>query len=415
MKRTSAFAGRKILVFSYAFPPLAVAVSPCVVKNMAALARLGYTIDVICAEHVMPSIGKDDSLTTYTEKSFSKVIRIGNGFHDKNVLYPRLANRLYGLMDPDIRSSFNRAAFEALVRMGIENYTVITFSPFHSVNPVMVNIKHKFPRVRWIAQFSDPWADNPLERRTPAKLWAKWNEPRTVRAANFLVHNSTYSMALMLKKYGDCLANRISVIPHPFERKLYPQRPKKQNSRIVLRHVGVLFEHRSPEPLFSALALLFNRRKELRHEVSIELVGKVEARMLESDAAKALPDGTIKFIPSVSYVESLEIMYDADVLVLIEANAQNNLFMPSKLSDYIGANVPIVGIVPPGAAQNLLHRLGAWQAHPGNLNEVSVAIEKAIDFVRGGAKYSWCNEDFKEEFSSDCIALRYRDVIENLS
>src|SRR5690606_24227712 len=127
----------------------------------------------------------------------------------------------------------------------------------YSVNPVMVRLKREFPQVRWVAQFGDPWAGNPLERRLAARIWARINEWRTVRAADHIVHNSETSLVMMVERYsGLARSCPISTIPHPFESQLYPCRPKRKNLRLTLRHVGVLFGRRSPEPLFSALLML---------------------------------------------------------------------------------------------------------------------------------------------------------------
>ena len=40
----------RVLLFSYAFPPMQVQMMPAVFKPMAAIAQQGYTVDVLCAD-----------------------------------------------------------------------------------------------------------------------------------------------------------------------------------------------------------------------------------------------------------------------------------------------------------------------------------------------------------------------------
>jgi glycosyltransferase involved in cell wall biosynthesis len=397
-----------ILVFSYAFPPMQTQMTPVVVKPMAALSRMGYSVDVLCAEPFSEYLGRDDSLLPYTDEHFESIVRLPP---PADWLAGKRRSKLQSAM-PDLMWAHGRRALTALTGMDLARYdAVITWSPFHSINPVMAGIKKRHPGVRWIAQFSDPWAANPLERRTLARIWSFWHEPRAIRAADFLVHSSSHSLELMLHRRPD-LRTKCAVIPHPFDPQLFPRRPKASNSRITLRYVGVLFGRRSPETLFAALSTLLARAPHLAERLHLELIGHVPAEMLQSPAALALPEGMVTHVPNVSYVESLEKMYDADILILIEADIKENLFVPSKLSDYIGAGTPIVGITPPGGAEEVLRRLGSWQARPGDVEGIARALTGALQYVTNRSTDPWCDQTFRETFSAGHVAGRFARILE---
>ena len=57
--------------------------------------------------------------------------------------------------------------------------------------------------------------------------------------------------------------------------------------------------------------------------------------------------------------KSLKLMATSDLLLVVDGPDDLSVFLPSKLIDYLGAQVPILGIVPPGAAAKLLARLDA--------------------------------------------------------
>lgn len=413
----------KILLFSYAFPPMQVQMTPAVFKPMAAIARLGYQVDVVCADSFSPQLSLDNSLLPYAEQTFPNIYRlnppdglIGKLHRAKFPPYiPNPMAVIHSLM-PDLMAVLHRSAYAHLMEIDLSRYdAVMTWSPFHSINPVMVKVKQARKHVKWVAQFSDPWAGNPLEVRRLTKLWNRWHEPRTVNAADFIVHSSRYSLELMLKHHPDAIHNKTAVLPHVFNEELYPQRPKVKNARVVLRYLGVLYGRRSPEPLFRALQQLLERRKDLAGILQIELIGSVPPEMLNTRAALSLPPRTVTNIPNVSYIQSLELMYDADILLLIEADIRQNLFLPSKLADYIGANTPIVGLVPPGASEDALKGLGCWYAKPSDIGGIATAIENTVDHVMNQPSSPWCNEEYRQTLNGKRVGSRYIEIIKGIA
>jgi glycosyltransferase involved in cell wall biosynthesis len=405
-------AGR-LLLFSYAFPPIQVQMTPAVIKPMAGLARQGFAVDVLSAAPFSPLLDRDDSLVPYAERHFGEITRLAppKGIVTKLLRRPDLVPFV-----PDAMSALYDTAFDALMAMDLSRYdAVITWSPFHSINPVMVRLKRHRPRVRWLAQFSDPWAGNPLERSWFRRWWSRRNEPATIRAADHIVHSAPNSLDLMFRSAGPDARAKATVIPHPYDPDLYPARPKIRNEKITLRYLGALFGRRSPEALFHALARLLARRPDLRETFVVELAGSVPRAMLATPAARALPPSLVRRMPGVPYLASLERMYDADVLLLIEADVRQSLFVPSKLADYLGANTPIVGLVPPGGAEDILRELKCDYARPGDIDAIAAAVERTLDRVLRGSKEPWCDEGRRAAFASERIAGRFAAIVRTLT
>ena len=402
----------RILLFSYAFPPMHVQMTAAVYKPMAAISRLGFSVDVVCADSFCKELPLDKSLLQFAENTFGDITRLRPSTAPASRL--RASSRIFSRI-PDLMTTLSESAYETLMDMNLSKYdAVMTWSPFHSINAVMVQVKKARRSVRWLAQFSDPWAGNPLEVSRLTKVWNALNEPRAIKAADFIVHSSRYSLDLMLKDHPDPYRHKTEVIPHAFDAALFPQRPKALNEKILLRYVGILYGRRSPESLFHALARLFVRRPDLIDKLGVELVGSAPPEMLKTPAALGLPAGTIRTVGSLPFVESLEKMYDADILVLIEANIRQNLFLPSKLSDYMGALTPIVGLVPPGSSEDALMQLGCWRARPDDIEGISQAIEGAVGHVMNRPDAQWCNESYRDTFSGIRVAQRFTDIIARL-
>lgn len=406
----------RILLFSYAFPPMQTQVAPVVIKPMAALARLGYDIDVLCTEPfslLSLYLGQDKSLDDYVTVHFQTITRLSPPDDMLGKMWMRY-KRLRTI--PDMMGFMHRKALRTLLDMNLEPYDcIITWSPFHSINPVMVDLKRQRPNVRWIAQFSDPWADNPLERRRIVKYWNAKREPLAVNAADHIIHNSSYTHQMMIRKYGTAYEKKATVIPHPYDKNLFPKRAKAQNQCVTIRYVGTLFERRSPENLFRALGKLLQRRPDLRNQICVELVGYTEPGMLKSPAAIALPDGMVIHTPSLSYMQSLEKMYDADILVLIEADVKKNLFVPSKFSDYMGAATPIICLTSPEGSGEIMAKLDCWCAAPAQVDDIALAVEQAVDYTKGARTEPWCNEGFRARYDADQIAEKFQHIFGHAS
>lgn len=394
----------KILLFSYAFPPMQVQMTPAVCKPMAAMVKLGYEVDVVCADSFSPHLATEDSLLPYVNKHFVNIHRLKPDFGQRQNILSHV---------PDLMAPLHRAAFRHLMDIDLSEYKgVMTWSPFHSINSVMVRVKKQRKNLRWIAQFSDPWAGNPLEVRHLNKLWNQWHEPATIKNADYLIHSSPYSLDLMLRRGHS--KNNTLVLPHVFTEELYPQRAKSINKKIILRYLGVLYGRRSPEPLFLALNNLLEQHKELRDSIQVELIGYVPPEMLQTKAILSLPKDMVRNISNVNYVESLQLMYDADILLLIEADISKNLFLPSKLSDYLGANTPIVGMVPPGSSEDIMQQLNCWYSRPADIDKITDNLKNAIDYVNSKSSDPWCNEVVRNQFSAQHVGTQFSEILESI-
>ena len=248
-----------LLLFSYAFPPMQVQMAPVVARSMAGLAQLGYQTDVVAAEAFGPHLPQDSSLLPYVAEHFRSIHRL---LPDERFITRRWRYSQAWASTPDLMGLLHRQAFEHLMDLDLRRYrAVMTWSPFHTVNTVMARVKAQRPDVKWIAQFSDPWAGNPCSKYSlTRRLWNRLRQPETIRRADYIVHSSLYSRDLMLAGEGQrALAKSAVVAGHPYEPLLYPQGEPPKGDKIVLRYVGVLYGKRSPETLFQAMQVLFEK------------------------------------------------------------------------------------------------------------------------------------------------------------
>jgi glycosyltransferase involved in cell wall biosynthesis len=276
--------------------------------------------------------------------------------------------------------------------------------------------------VPWIAHFSDPWADNPFRRYFFLSKWINRRlESSVISEADRVVFTSQETLELVMKKYPASWREKAYVIAHGYQADLYPVLAEQEEvSPLVFRYVGNFYGDRTPAPLFEALAQIQHENPELLSNVHIELVGSIPARMLKTQAYRVLPKTLVKTISTVSYLESLELMAESDLLLIIDApNRGVSVFLPSKLIDYIGAGKPIIGIVPRGASSTLIQRLGGAAADPSDSAAIRRMLTQAIALcvARRKARVAtpWGDPTVREQYLIEKIAQDFFKIVHEAS
>ena len=303
------------------------------------------------------------------------------------------------------------AAAETLRTDGIE--LLASFGEPMSDHLVCLELKRSFG-LPWLAHFSDPWSDNPFRSFQPlANSRNRRLEAQVIEAADCLVFTSEETRQLVMAKYPAVYLNKSFVLPHSYDPADFAQAPPRQSrSSLVIRYLGSFYGHRTPFPLFSSLLRLSRSHPQLLEGVRVELVGSMPGWMRLHHALDRLPPGLLQIRDPVPYRRSLELMRDADLLLVIDAPAKSSVFLPSKLADYIGAGRPIFGIVPPGASQRVITQLGGRTANPSNPMAIDAGLLAAIAEAKSSQMpEAWGDPSIRASFSIAKIAKDFRNVL----
>ena len=266
---------------------------------------------------------------------------------------------------------------------GLERFhSIVTFGQPMSVHNVGLKLKRQNPNVQWIAHFSDPWIDNPYSSSWNA--WVRYlnhqSQYRVFNKADKLVFTSSETLALVMLNCSEEIRKKAIVIPHCFNPKLYPSHQSHQSGSLVVRYLGNFYGGRQPGSFFKALSIL-KKKGLLPPLLKVELIG-ADLSYRDSIIKNNIED-FVTVLPSIPYLDSLKLMSESDMLLVIDAPFENSPFLPSKLIDYIGANKPIFGITPQGTSQKLIEEMGFCVAHPNNPLEISEKFLKMLKLVEG--------------------------------
>ncbi len=218
--------------------------------------------------------------------------------------------------------------------------------------------------IRWVADFRDPIAGNPI-RQVLAAPWIDGAlEPLLFRAADAVIAN-TDAVARMWRQRHPRHAGKVSVIWNGFDPcdELRPA-PRPPRSYRLLTHIGSIYEGRYPAPLMAAVDRLARAGELDAGRLRIRLIGMfapaavtaAERAMLEDLQAR----GLVELVPPVAPAEARRALAEADANLLADMlGAGPGLQLASKIFDYLRIGRPVLAVTTRGSpADWVLERAG---------------------------------------------------------
>jgi Glycosyl transferase 4-like domain len=405
----------KILAVSFAYPPSAL---PRAVQVARLLKHAELETVLVCAKHQEKDVRQDPGLVK-AEEQLVDCLRVPFSLSGAQNLMARVAYRFdLPVVNkvPDQYTSWKPAVMKRiedyLRQTGFNPEALVSFGSPMSDHLIGLELKKNL-RVPWLAHFSDPWADNPFARADRfTKAINLTLERRVLESVDRALFTSQETAALVMRKYPKQWSDKVTVIPHAFERADFETSSRPVPGEIVIRYLGDFYGPRTPIPLINALKTLLKRNPEALTNVRFETIGTLGDLRIEDLGIQDLPAGLMSIKPHVSYKESLALMSESSGLLVMDAPARESVFLPSKLIDYIGAGRPILGITPPGTAWRLIEELGGYVADPSKQKEVVKELERFVSYLRNDFVVSrWGEESVRSRFEAGCVARRFDDTV----
>lgn len=398
---------RNLLAVSWAMPPIVMPRALQVSRLLQALARQGWGITVLAAPPSASALATapvDDALAREFAETCSSVYVADSALLNTCLQWmgrrPDAWERLVAFKANQIIS---RGNIDALV----------TFAQPFKDHMAGLRIHRRHPHLPWIAHFSDPWVDNPL---IPLVPWhERQGERMTVEQADALIFTTERTRAMVLRRYSHLPPERCHVLPHCFDDTALPDAPPADDmgAGLHLVHTGNLYEARMPFGLLFALA---NLRKEGIQDIFLHFIG--HAQPLFRNLSKSLGlDDQVRYEESRSPRACLRECRRADVLLSCDAPAEESVFLPSKLVDYLAARRPLLCITPGQSSSNdFLREIGGLSVAP---EDVSGMVRLLLDLRRqkqsGALAALIPPEEAARRYLPECAALHFAAIVEQLA
>ena len=388
----------RVLIVSYYFPPAGGSGVHRVLKLCKYLPEFGWDVEVLAPDDPKwiahdPSLEQDvpDGVVVHRARyvgpdlalSDADRIAAADGWHEVTARAAIAGRRL---LLPDAAAPWIPFAVRTGVRAVRERRidVVLTSSPPTSSH-VVGNLISRRTGVPWVADFRDSWLANPHRRY----------ERRSVRYKRSLlggIARQTMGLAAAVTAVTDVIREEAEgytgnpvpsqTISNGCDFDDFAAYEHRGAAKLRLLHAGYFFGARSPRPLLQAVRSLLDRRPALRNVLEVRFVGGF--RTADREWAQSLDLGPVMSVEgTLPHDQTLRAMKEADALVLLipSASGIGKTVLSGKVFEYLAAERPILGLVPPdGAAADLLRSAGHdWIADPDDVDAITATVERLVD------------------------------------
>ena len=201
--------------------------------------------------------------------------------------------------------------------------------------------------IKWVATWNDPYPGE----KYPKPYGKGWNSKESLlikrligimRYADWHIFPSVNLRNYMLK-YLNIKLDSTLILPHVVfsDTTTTPLTRRKNKLRII--HSGNIRSPRNPKPLLIALNRLSQEFSDMNLEITFQ---GVFDESLKSTVDQLDLISFVKFEKAISYSESLLALKDYDIALIIEADCEEGIFLPTKVSDFMQCGIPIFAVSP---------------------------------------------------------------------
>jgi glycosyltransferase involved in cell wall biosynthesis len=408
---------KRLLAISWEMPPLSGPRAVQVTRTLAALPEFGWRSRVICFGPRSNRYHQDHrvSLDALSDGHASLLpVASPEEWFVFRALW-RVAPPLKHF--PDEKRVWMPAALEAARRTlaAAPADVIVSFAQPWTDHLIGLRL-HRETRLPLVAHFSDPWVDSPYFHRgglvrRKAETW----EREVVEAAARVVFVNAQTRDRVMAKYPVSWKAKSAVIPQSYEPDAGAPAPSPIASNRPMRMVytGRFYDGiRTPDALLRALGKL-HRESSLDGRLEVEFVGadmNAYARQADSLGLR-----TVRFSGRVPPADARARAATADVLLVIDADSDVSLFLPSKLIEYLPLRRPILGLTPvSGPSSDLIRELGYRVVSPGDVTAIAAALRELLQAHAAGRLVpSLQHDSVAERFSVARTTRKFAGVLDH--
>ena len=267
--------------------------------------------------------------------------------------------------------------------------------------------------VRWAADFRDPWTRR-LSFRPPT-AWHRRRHERleaeVLARADLVTFTSEETRRDYALRVPARVAAKFAVLTNGYDEEDFTGLDEIAAPRAHLEivHAGQLNPERPARPFLLGLRRFLDVRPEARGRVRARFIGPAYAQDRADIERLDLAREVVIEAPR-PHREIVRAMRAAHVLLLMEhASERGALILPGKIFEYLRAGRPILGLLPRGAAWDLIDRLGAGRTYlPADVEGCASALGAWFDeFAAGGAIESRVPAQALAPFERRALARRW--------
>ena len=177
--------------------------------------------------------------------------------------------------------------------------------------------------------------------------------------------------------------SQIVIVPHVV---LMECRHATKCDCLRLIHSGNLYPPRSPKTFLAALSKIV--AKYGRPNIKFSILGNLSEKD-QCILSEYKLDDYVEYLKPVEYFKSLNMLNAFDVAVIIEADCREGIYLPTKVSDFMQMQIPILTISPEDGVLNDLYKNGniPYFANVRDVDSIACELDRIYsDYLNGKIK-----------------------------
>lgn len=406
---------KNILLVSYVFPPYYGIGGRRWAKHAKELAKMGYTIYVICADNPF----ENESLWYYQIKNNPKIVihtipsRYPSVLLKNNLSFTdKLKYKFWQLVLPGKTKGnpYDRALFwnEPMLQKASElikqfkiDKLICSGGPFSPMYHV-TKLKNKFPSLYILNDLRDPWTWAPnwgygslsKERMEEEKRM----ELETIQISD-MISVPTEGLLNELNTRYPIYKHKFIVIPHVFDEEEINRKKKEVTNEIQLIYYGSIYEQ--TEPIFEVIFEFLKHNPSVKLNIFSDAISKI------NHIKNAIKLNNISFHTALSPQELFEQIYNCNYVLMINPD-YNKDNISTKFYEIIYTKTPIVLISKEGLGPSFIrdNNLG-WHLKPENL------LNEMNDWLRNRSDLKYNTEFDISFYSLNAVSKRISAILES--
>jgi glycosyltransferase involved in cell wall biosynthesis len=282
-------------------------------------------------------------------------------------------------------------------------YDVILSTSPAITNHLVAMYLAKFSRVPWVAEFRDPWSEDP---RLEGAYWPlrkrvnRFIEKKILSSADWVTTVSEPLIASFSKISP--IMGKASVITNGFDEEDFSHITRTEGGPYRIVYTGNFYgENRNPGVFLTALESLISSGRLPRSETRVDIYGPEKPTYIEELVKARKLEGVVVHNGFTNYLDSLRHQRNAGLLLILLEGGETALgHLTAKFFEYLGSSRPILAVADPESALSKLIVRGnfGFVAAPWDTTAMQKALLEGYRIHQGG-KPLVVDEKLKAEFT----------------
>lgn len=320
---------------------------------------------------------------------------------------------------PDARVFWVKPSVKFLKKYLKENHieTIVTTGPPHSLHLIGLGLKKKFPDLKWIADFRDPWTEisyyKHLKLSKNSDKKHRNLEQNVFQNADITLATS-YTDAENFRKMGAnavCITNGFDNDTSTSLSMTNQKNEKTKTQKFTLSYVGVLEQLRNPEILWEILDELVSENEDFKNNFQLKIAGRLDDKILEKLESSSLKNSILN-LGYISHNKAVEEMEHSSVLLITNFPQESSKgIIPGKLFEYLATGNAIISFGSKDSdVSKILEKTKAGKHFSyTEKSELKNYLSALFELWKNGALIS--NLENIEEFSRRNLTKRLVDIL----